>query len=82
MYTTIDDFQQHRNDAAKDITEAVNRIEPEPCMNVASSPRLNTNLLNMGIGKHKLKLADYLCDSEELRRIATETRMFTRDGFA
>ena len=61
---------------------AVNCVEPEPCMKVASTPGLNKNLLNMETGKHQPKLADYLFDPKELRRVAIETRVFTRVGFA
>ena len=56
--------------------------QPQPDENVNSAPGGSQNLLNIGLGKYKLKLAHYTFDPAELGRIADETRVFTRDGFA
>ena len=67
--------QQYRNaDAAciqSDASQAVYSARPQ-----------NHNLLMMGSGKYKLKSAHYTFDPNELERIAAESRLFTRDGFA
>ena len=51
-------------------------------MNANSACAQNQNLLMLGLGKNKLKTAHYTFEPEELRYIATETRPFSRDGFA
>jgi len=51
-------------------------------MNANSACAQNQNLLMLGLGKNKLKTAHYTSEPEELRNTATETRPFSRDGFA
>ena len=69
--------QQYRDDAV-----GFRQPRLEPCMNASSASGLNQHLLMEGIGKYKLKLTHYTFDPAELSEIATETRQFTRDGFA
>ena len=76
--------QQHCINATADCHVPIQQQQEyrQPMYNVNSAPGGSQNLLNIGLGKYKLKLAHYTFDPAELGRIADETRVFTRDGFA
>ena len=50
--------------------------------NENSAPNMNQNLNMMGTGLAKLANVHYVFDPDELAKVASETRPFTRDGFS